>query len=109
MIQFKQLKVSFDYSREHDQHNHDLVGYVVQKYPRKVIKASILTRASVDSWYKDVTTTFASKNKQYVFLLGTISLIGTILGMTDEKGNDIDKVEDEAPPRYTRPKDPSTN
>jgi hypothetical protein len=104
MIQFKQLKVSFDYSREHDQHNHDLVGYVVQKYPRKVMKASILTRASVDSWYKDVQSTYPKKN--YIFLLGTISLIGTVLGLATAESDEDDEVEDSS---YKRPRDPSAN
>ena len=104
MIQFKQLKVSFDYSREHDQHNHDLVGYVVQKYPRKVMKASILTRASVDSWYKDVSSTYTKKN--YIFLLGTISMIGTVLGMANAEVED--DVEDDDSP-YQRPRDPNLN
>ena len=108
MIQFKQLKVSFDYSREHDNHNHDLVGYVVQKYPRKVIKASILTRQSVDHWYSEVSGKYP-KDK-YIFLLGTISLIGTILGIANEKGEDLSEVEDDGePPPYRRPKDPSAN
>ena len=108
MIQFKQLKVSFDYSREHDSHNHDLVGYVIQKYPRKVIKASILTRASVDSWYKEVLEKYS--NKHHVFLLGTISLIGTVLGIinVDEKDN-VEDDEDDSPATYHRPKDPSAN
>ena len=107
MIQFKQLKVSFDYSREHDQHNHDLVGYVVQKYPRKVVKASILTRVSVDSWYKEVQEKFSKKN--HVFLLGTISLIGTVLGMANVEENDNLEDDDDSPQPYRRPKDPSAN
>jgi hypothetical protein len=107
MIQFKQLKVSFDYSREHDQHNHDLVGYVVQKYPRKVVKASILTRASVDSWYKEVQEKYSKKH--HVFLLGTISLIGTVLGMANVEESDNVEDDDDSPSTYRRPKDPSAN
>ncbi len=107
MIQFKALKVSFDYSHEHDNHNHDLVGYVIQKHPRKVLKTSILTRASVDSWYAEVNLKF-SKDK-HIFLLGTISLIGTVLGMaTEDEINEVED-EDEEPRLYKRPKDPSAN
>ncbi len=91
MIQIKALKISFDYSREFDPHNHDLVGYVVQKYPRKVVKASILTRSSVESWYDEVSSKYEGKN--YVFLLGTVSLIGTVLGLATEDDFSEDEVE----------------
>jgi hypothetical protein len=104
MIQFKQLKVSFDYSREHDKHNHDLVGYVLQKYPRKVVKTAILTRESIDKWYTEVEKTYPRKS--YVVLLGTISLVGEVLGLV---GIDENEVESETSSYTKRPRDPSAN
>jgi hypothetical protein len=106
MIQFKQLKVSFDYSHEHDAHNHDLVGYVIQKYPRKVIKTAILTRQSIDKWYKECE--FAFPTKTHTILLGTISLIGTVLGMVDGV-EDEDEDSNDTKYRAKRPRDPSAN
>jgi hypothetical protein len=107
MIQFKALKISFDYSREHDLHNHDLVGYVIQKYPRKVTLVKILTRSSVDQWYNEVKEKYP--RDKYIFLLGTVCLIGTVLGIqNDEVELEEDEVEGDSP-YVKRPRDPSAN
>jgi hypothetical protein len=105
VIHFKALKISFDYSREHDSHNHDLVGYVIQKYPRKVTLVKILTRSSVDSWYNEVKEKY-SKDK-YLFLLGTVCLIGTVLGIQDEES--LEEEEDDSQYTAKQPRDPSAN
>jgi hypothetical protein len=105
MIHFKALKILFDYSREHDLHNHDLVGYVIQKYPRKVTLVKILTRGSIDQWYNEVKEKYP-KDK-YIFLLGTVCLIGTIIGMQDEKI--VEDEEDDSKYNQKRSRDTNAN
>lgn len=103
MIQFKQLKVTFDYPPDFDKHNHDLVGYVIQKYPRKVVEAAVLTRASVDTWYSRVILKFTKKN--YVILIGMISIMGIVASL-----DAVDEVEAEDEERvYKRSHDPQAN
>ena len=94
MIITKALKISFDYNKQHDPHNHELVGYVVQRYPNKVVKASVLTRASVDAWYLEVTKKYPED--RHLYLIGTISLIGLVQGLEkiDEKEDDGSTVID---------------
>lgn len=75
------LKINFMYDKVHDCHNHDLVGYVVQKYPLKIVKASVLTRLSAESWYVDIAKQYDTK--RYIVLIGTVSLIGEVDGIQD--------------------------
>ncbi len=104
MIQVNALKINFLYSHEFDHHNHDLVGYVVQKYPHKVVKGSILTRSSTEAWYDEMLKKYPSEH--YTLLIGTVSLVGVVAGlhtMEHESG------DSDASKYKTKPKDPSAN
>ena len=81
MFIYKQLKVTFDYSPEFDKHNHELVGYVIQHYPRKVVATAIVTRESVPTWYEDTREKYPES--KYTLLLGTISIVGIVESMVD--------------------------
>lgn len=82
MFIYKQLKVTFDYSPEFDKHNHELVGYVIQRYPRKVVSTAIVTRESVPTWYEATREKYPES--KYTILLGTISLVGIVESMVDD-------------------------
>jgi len=79
---YKQLRVTFDYSPEFDKHNHELVGYVIQRYPRKVVATAIITRESVPTWYEDTRKKYPES--KYTLLLGTISIVGIVDSMIDD-------------------------
>lgn len=104
MIQVNTLKVNFLYPREFDQHNHDLVGYVVQKYPHKVIKGAILTRASAEDWYTEQVAQYPAG--RYTILIGTVSLVGVVDGL---QAVSQDEKEKSASTYDRRSKDPSAN
>lgn len=82
MFTLKALAITIDIPPEYDSHNHDLVGYVIQRYPRRVLKASILTRNSIESWYEDSKTKYP-KDK-HIYLIGTVSLVGEVIGVREE-------------------------
>jgi len=87
---YKQLRVTFDYSPEFDKHNHELVGYVIQRYPRKVVATAIVTRESVPTWYEETRKRYP-ENK-YTLLLGTISIVGIVESMVDsDESSEKDK------------------
>jgi hypothetical protein len=88
LLKLKRLKITIDYSKEHDKHNHDLVGYIIQRYPHKVVKANVLTRESVDSWYEQIETQFPRKS--YIILVATVSLVGEVLGAQEYEVDDSD-------------------
>lgn len=89
MFTIKALKITLDIPRDHEMHNHDLIGYVIQKYPRKVIKVSVLTRESVETWYDEASLKYPKS--KFVFLVGTVSLVGTIFGKYKE--NEFESTE----------------
>jgi hypothetical protein len=92
MITCKALRINMEFPRDLDNHNRDVVAYVLQKYPRKVVKVSVITRLSIESWYKDNKAKYASKT--HVFLLGNVSLMGEIFGLVDDKSiRDADSIE----------------
>lgn len=106
MFIYKQLKVTFDYSPEFDKHNHELVGYVIQRYPRRVVSTAIVTRESVPTWYREASKKYPKQS--HTILLGTISLVGIVEEMVD----DPDSVEDNSKPFYqpsAAKRDPSAN
>ena len=81
MITFHALNIAIDYSPDLDSHNRDFVGYVIQKYPRRVVKATILTRVSVPDWYDSSVLQYP--NDRFTYLIGSVSLIGEINGTTE--------------------------
>jgi hypothetical protein len=87
VAKLKALNIALDFDRTHERHNHDLVGYVIQGYPRKVLKATILTRNSIDSWYHQAKLQYP--NDQHTFLIGTVSLMGEVTGITDIKDDHV--------------------
>lgn len=110
MIVIRQMKITFDYPVEFDKYNHDLVAFVFQRYPRRVISTSVVRRGSVDAWYEATIAKYPKKD--YVLMIGTISLIGAVSGVTDSKSDINDEefeMEDEKPKKYGKSKDPSAN
>lgn len=104
MIKLKHLKITIDYSPEHDKHNHDLVGYVIQRYPRRVVKTSVVARDSVDKWYESIAEQYPRKT--FITLIGTISLVGEVLGTALAEEEERDSGASQG---YSRPKDPGAN
>ncbi len=81
MFTLKALAVSLNVPSEAEDHNEDLVGYVISKYPRKVVKVSVITRDVVDSWYTNVVKTYPQT--KFTFLIATVSVVGEITGLTE--------------------------
>ena len=105
MIQVNALKINFLYPRDFDPHNHDLVGYVIQKYPRKVVKGVIITRPSLEDWYIEACKQYPGD--KYVVLIGTISLVGIVDGL--QPVDDKDEKSASSSVYKREPKDPSAN
>jgi hypothetical protein len=105
MIQVNALKINFLYPRDFDPHNHDLVAYVIQKYPRKVVKGVIITRPSLEAWYVEACKEYSGD--KYVVLIGTVSLVGVVEGLQAVDHEDAGSTKTINYVRKT--KDPSAN
>jgi hypothetical protein len=99
LFTIKALNISINIPKELDSHNQDLVGYIIQKYPRKIVKGTILTRVSIEHWYKESLVLYP--DDRYIYLLGTVSLVGEIRGTTE--------LAPESNTKYPSKKDPSAN
>ena len=99
MIKIKAICVTMEYDPPNVIHNTDLVGYVIQKYPRKVIKCSVLTRSAIESWYKDCVKNY--EQARHTFLLGTVCVLG--------EATDINEVDRVVTTPYNGSPDPSAN
>lgn len=83
MIHIDKLNIIVEFPQELNKHSCDLVGYVIVKYSKKVIKTNVLTRASLPQWYEAVKLRYAPD--KHIFIVATVSLIGVVLGMQTEE------------------------
>lgn len=88
MLKFNALNVCLDFDPSLDSHNHDFVGYIIQKYPRKVVKGTILTRVSVEHWYKSALAQYP--DDRFTYLLASVSLIGEVRGQTEVEDDSVE-------------------